>query len=37
MTKTELQYNPLDSETLNNPYPIYHQLRENSPVFGMKV
>ncbi|MFJ3387719.1 cytochrome P450 [Lysinibacillus sp. NPDC086135] len=39
MTKTELQYNPLDSETLNNPYPIYHQLRENSPVFwheGMK-
>lgn len=39
MTKTELQYNPLDPETLNNPYPIYHQLRENSPVFwheGMK-
>lgn len=39
VTQTDLHYNPLDPETLLNPYPVYARLRENAPVFwhgGMK-
>ncbi|WIY58953.1 cytochrome P450 [Bacillus arachidis] len=39
LQKIELKYDPLDPETLLNPYPIYKKLRENAPVYwheGMK-
>ncbi|CUB11028.1 Cytochrome P450 107B1 [Bacillus cereus] len=39
MQKLDLRYDPLDTETLLNPYPTYKRLRENAPVFwheGMK-
>lgn len=36
MTVT-VEYNPLDPQTLENPYPLYRELRESSPVFWHEV
>jgi cytochrome P450 len=32
VTSTQI-YNPLDETTLDNPYPLYAELRENTPIF----